>query len=385
MFKDHGRLILGVLAVTLAACGGPTDPTGPPRPVPPPPPAPVEVLAVPVPSNGGIVTGARQIQPGGTIRLTAVANAGYDFVEWRENGAAVSAETTYTFTASANRSLTAEFTVNAGAGKWSPGGTFSDWFFPGTSYESHEWTFVPLSDPAASLEQEGLLHFYAYTFGVMNANANVGGGYAGFQSNGIILGAQRGKVINYSIWGSNGGKSSGWINAANSESGGYQLMIPYEWTEGNSYRFELREGPSGIDANGKWWGLWVTELESGTITFVGEQRVQTMIGGLDSTLLQPRTAMFGEDLHWWRSLGGQEQYLCSDFEPSAVLARDITADGGSVIPSSFSNFTNAGQPATGGNGYMTENCHVDMYTNDQGHVQHNLGFWPDPAPNGARP
>ena len=108
---------------------------------------------------------------------------------------------------------------------YSPGGTYSDWYFPNKeSFSSLEWTFVPVADPPASLAKEGLLHYYAYNFGLENSSASVGRGYAGFQTNGIFKDIPEGKVINFSIWGSNGGKTNGLLNKGNTESGGVQIM-----------------------------------------------------------------------------------------------------------------------------------------------------------------
>ena len=189
-------------------------------------------------------------------------------------------------------------TANDGQVYYGPGGTYSDWYFPADeSYSSLEWTFVPVADPPASLAKEGLLHYYAYNFSLVNATGAVGGGYAGLQTNGIFKGAYEGKVINFSIWGSNAGKTDGLLNKGNEESGGVQIMYKYPWTVKHKYRFELKQGPSGIDSLGKWWGLWVTDETSGNKTFVGEQRVPAIIKGKSAVYWNAHTSMFGEDLH----------------------------------------------------------------------------------------
>ncbi|RTK93275.1 hypothetical protein EKI60_06235 [Candidatus Saccharibacteria bacterium] len=269
-------------------------------------------------------------------------------------------------------------------GKASPGGTYADWFFSGSGLESIEWTQLPVHDPDISLTNDGLLHYYAYTFSVTNSTNNVGYGYAGFQTNGYINGYQRGRVINFSFWGSNGGKTSGpgMINANNNESGGYQIMYPFNWTVGHQYAFQLKPGPSGTDAQGKWWGLWVKNLNTDVTTFIGEERVQATIGGLNSTLIKPHTGNFGEDLHWWRSLSGQVKYLCSDFQNSSMATLNVTANNGSLRPSSFNAFTNSGAASVHpDNGYATTNCNVSTYTDTNKNVQMNLGHWAAQAPN----
>jgi hypothetical protein len=269
-------------------------------------------------------------------------------------------------------------------GKASPGGTYADWYYPGTGLASIEWTEVPIQDPPASLTSDGLLHYYAYTFSTNNATSAVGFGYAGFQTNGLFNGSFRGKVINFSMWGNTGGNSPspGLVNANNQESGGYQIMFPFVWTTGHSYRFQLKPGPSGTDSQGKWWGLWVTDQSTGNQNFIGEERVATSIDGKDSSLLTPHTGAFGEDLHWWRSLNGSTKYKCSDFQKSSMATRSVTANNGAVKPNSFKAFTNSWQPSSDpGNGYATTNCAVSVYTDSSNNLQMNLGYWSPAAPD----
>jgi hypothetical protein len=266
----------------------------------------------------------------------------------------------------------------------SPGGTYSDWYFPtGESYASLEWTFVPVADPPATLAKEGLLHYYAYNFSLVNSSSSIGGGYAGLQTNGIFKGTHEGKVINFSIWGSNAGKTNGLLNTNNDESGGVQIMYKYNWIISHNYRFELKQGPSGIDSLGKWWGLWMTDQNTGIKDFIGEQRVPSIINGKNAVSWASHTSMFGEDLHWWNSLNGRKKYSdCSDFEGSAMAAINITANGGSIKPIKLVTLNNSGQLVTGSNGFKSINCDVSIYQ-DSTHinVQHNLGYWATPAPN----
>lgn len=285
---------------------------------------------------------------------------------------------------SASKNSAVHFGPNQPRGNSSPGGTYADWFYPGSGLESIEWTEIPVQDPAISLTNAGLLHYYAYTFSVNNDTPSVGFGYAGFQTNGYINGVQRGRVINFSFWGSNGGKTSGpgIINANNQESGGYQIMYPFNWTLNHRYAFQLKPGPSGSDAQGKWWGLYVKDLNTNTTTFIGEERVQTSIGGLDSSLLKPRTGKFGEDLHWWRSLSGNTKYRCSDFQNSSMATINVTANNGAIKPNNFTSFTNSLQESTDpNNGYKTINCVVSNYTDSNKNIQMNLGYWSPIAPN----
>jgi hypothetical protein len=61
------------------------------------------------PAAGGTTGGDGVFDEGDSVTVTAAANAGYAFVDWTEGGAVVSASADYTFTAGADRVLTAEF------------------------------------------------------------------------------------------------------------------------------------------------------------------------------------------------------------------------------------------------------------------------------------
>ena len=61
------------------------------------------------PAAGGTTSGGGSKLCGASVTVTATANAGYNFVNWTEGGAAVSTSASYTFTASANRTLVANF------------------------------------------------------------------------------------------------------------------------------------------------------------------------------------------------------------------------------------------------------------------------------------
>ncbi len=63
------------------------------------------------PAEGGTVEGAGTYSAGATVTLTATAANGYRFINWIENGEEVSTSAVYTFTASKNRELTANFEI----------------------------------------------------------------------------------------------------------------------------------------------------------------------------------------------------------------------------------------------------------------------------------
>ena len=63
--------------------------------------------------SGGTVSGGGNVTHGDSVEVTATANQGYHFVNWTENGNEVSTSATYSFTATANRTLTANFAADA--------------------------------------------------------------------------------------------------------------------------------------------------------------------------------------------------------------------------------------------------------------------------------
>ena len=71
------------------------------------------------PTEGGSVTGGGSYDEGTSVTVKAVANSGYRFVRWTENGTTVSTNATYTFDATKDQVLTAVFEpISSGA----PGG-----------------------------------------------------------------------------------------------------------------------------------------------------------------------------------------------------------------------------------------------------------------------
>lgn len=87
------------------------------------------------PAGGGTASGAGYYKQGNTVTLTASPANGFKFVAWWENGANVSTNTTYTFTANDSRTITAVFaavyTVTtavdpAGSGTVAGAGTYDD-------------------------------------------------------------------------------------------------------------------------------------------------------------------------------------------------------------------------------------------------------------------
>lgn len=62
------------------------------------------------PAAGGSVTGGGSVSCGSSVTVRATANSCYSFVNWTLNGTVVSTSASYSFTANANQTLTANFT-----------------------------------------------------------------------------------------------------------------------------------------------------------------------------------------------------------------------------------------------------------------------------------
>ena len=346
----------------------------------------VSVSLSSVPTNGGVAVGAGEWlwlpDSPVTTTLMAQANPGYDFDGWVAAGNVLSTDSLHLMDVSGNHEIGARFSVNQQKGKWTPGGTYTWYAFEAGDYgvDSISWTFLPVRDPPQSLADKGLLHYYAMNFGVTNSISGFGRGYAGLQTNGLMHGKQWGKSINFSIWGSNASRTDGQTEKDNFECKCHRILYEFSWKEGTAYRFVLKAGPSGTEPEGKWWGLWVTDVASGSATFLGEQRVPTTIQGRPATTLSPRDIhVFGEDLYWWLAAPGHVKYVCSDFDPSSVAIIDVRA--GARRPTRIRNITNGGRTFTNPNGYVAVGCHVTITDGGQGDVQHNLGFWPEPPRN----
>lgn len=79
------------------------------------------VAVSPSPAAGGSVTGGGVYAEGKSVTVKAAAASGYRFIGWMENGKQVSAVTAYTFTATEDRTLSAQFErISSGAPSGTP-------------------------------------------------------------------------------------------------------------------------------------------------------------------------------------------------------------------------------------------------------------------------
>ncbi|HXI85500.1 MAG TPA: fibronectin type III domain-containing protein, partial [Verrucomicrobiae bacterium] len=101
------------------------------------------------PSNGGTISGLGNglFISGTTVSLTANPASGYSFSSWTENGSVVSSTPTYSFTATANRNLVANFTSTSST----PGKYLWSWVHGGASQDDGRAVAVDKRDGSVLL------------------------------------------------------------------------------------------------------------------------------------------------------------------------------------------------------------------------------------------
>jgi ribosomal protein S16 len=75
------------------------------------------------PANGGTITGAGVYQHNQMATLSAIANAGFSFVNWTDGGIQVSTNPNYTFIVTNDRTLVANFTITTSVTEFNTKGT----------------------------------------------------------------------------------------------------------------------------------------------------------------------------------------------------------------------------------------------------------------------
>jgi len=133
-------------AASLSAANMLAPPDGP-GPVP----SAYSVNAFPNQTNGGFTKGGGAYVPGSQVKLEAVANEGWVFINWTEYGSQVSSDPSYDLTADADRTLTANFvkqysvkvTSSPANGGYSAGGNTypSGEMFTLKAYPNNGWAF----------------------------------------------------------------------------------------------------------------------------------------------------------------------------------------------------------------------------------------------------
>jgi hypothetical protein len=114
------------------------------------------ISASPNTSGYGTISGTGSYSYGDSVSLVATASSGHNFVRWTENGTTVSTNSTYTFTATQDRTLVAVFTVSSytisafvnptdsstvsGAGTYNRGASCTLVCTPASGYSFYNWT-----------------------------------------------------------------------------------------------------------------------------------------------------------------------------------------------------------------------------------------------------
>ena len=161
------------------------------------------INASPNPSDGGTVTGGGSYQQGQSCTVAAVANTGYTFLRWTENGNQVSTNSNYTFTVTGNRTLVAQFQILSfaisatvtpnnsgtvtGGGSYDYGQTCTLTATANSGYVFEKWTKdgIQVSSEAiysftVTEAASYVAHFQLQSFAInLSANPTIGGNVTG--------------------------------------------------------------------------------------------------------------------------------------------------------------------------------------------------------------
>ena len=74
-----------------------------------------------------------------------------------------------------------------------------------------------------------------------------------------------------------------WTQSSGHEGDFVGVRRQYDWGPGN---YRLRVGPDGADPDGEWFGLWITDVDAGTTTWIGSLKFPYLEG---TALIEPYT------------------------------------------------------------------------------------------------
>ena len=237
------------------------------------------IAATANPNDGGSVSGTGQYTQGASCTLTATANTGYTFTNWTENGSQVSTNANYTFTVTGNRTLVANFAMNAynvtatanpsaggtisGAGQYNHGASCTLTATANTGYTFTNWTengSVVSSDASYTFNVTGdrslVANFSSNTYNISaSANPSAGGTVNGageydFGAS-CTLTATANTGYTFTNWTENGSAVSTNANYTFTVSGNRTLVANFTL---NTYTVTITANPS----------------EGGTVTGAGE-------------------------------------------------------------------------------------------------------------------
>jgi hypothetical protein len=174
-------------------------------------------------------------------------------------------------------------------------------------------------------------YFFANLVYFKNAEKlNVGGAYAGLQTNGYNGSKYIGKMAIFSVWDVNNGgikEKDGWLTRFDGEGAGVSVRIPYSWTTGRTYRLKIYI-EKNLSNNQRLWGASLTDLSTKITKRIGQIYVP-----------KDRGKIFGPATFHERYLG--KTAYCSQVKKSQVSFTNMTANNGKVKPTSWETYFTA--------------------------------------------
>ncbi len=92
---------------------------------------------------------------------------------------------------------------------------------------------------------------------------------------------QRGKAVIFSRWKTRDlanaryADTDGWTESAGHEGDFIGVRRSYDWSAGD---YRIRIAPDGLDSDGEWFGLWITDLDTDKTTWIGSLKFPLLDG-----------------------------------------------------------------------------------------------------------
>jgi hypothetical protein len=210
-----------------------------------------------------------------------------------------------------------------------PQGTYTNWNWspPAEGYNSleHALTVEAVTTDAP--------YFWSHQYQFVGGD----GGYIGLQSHGSRVNGTVGKTAVFSIFSAGIEATPGacQVQQASFDGGtgaGSSCRIPYEWVIGHTY--QMRTARMGADATGTWWGGWVKDTSTGVETFIAQIKVPLAWKGIGAWSVM------------WTEYFGAQPSSCDLLPYSRVRFNQPTANGGTVVPTSTSDFLSTSSTCT---------------------------------------
>ena len=209
------------------------------------------------PLDGGTVTGGATYQLGQTCQVTAIANNGFVFTNWTENGNEVSTNANYSFTVNSNRNLVANFIAQSNVPTGAINGLFNVgprmvYFSKGNlqyqastntwRFAEHQYDYIGEANQYASSYYNGWIDLYGWGTSGYNHGAVC---YQPWSTNSSSSDYFAYGNPNYHLYDQTGQADWGYnaiYNGGNEENCGWNTLTFEEW----EYVFFARVTDSGI-------------------------------------------------------------------------------------------------------------------------------------------